>query len=417
MEISHPGGKLVLKAVLFDMDGVLVDSEVLHGKAAVNTLEQVGLAVTLEYCFKFIGSTTSKMMQTIINEFNLPCTLEQLLTLYREEKHKLLETEGYDRIPYTKDLIISLKERGIKLAIASSSTLDEIHYVTNSFGIHSYFDKIISGATLEHPKPAPDIYLKAASELGVERDECLVIEDSMFGVMAAVAASMPVIGFINKNSGNQDLSKADILIEGFEEIDLHFLNQVYNRHYNIPTTIYEDNNFIIRELASSDIPYLYSIYKEPNITKYIPPLAPSLEEEIIKHNAYIKNIYHFYGYGLWGIFLPSGELIGRLGIENKMVDNNVEYELGYLIRTEYQNKGYATKCGKVVLQYAFHYLNPNRIISIIDKNNIPSIKVAKNLGMNYVKDITYNNKECSIYAINEEGKVSWNNLEIPNKSN
>lgn len=408
----------MLKAVLFDMDGVLVDSEVLHGKAAVMTLEQLGVSVTLEYCFGFIGSTTAKMMDTIIREFNLPYTVTQLLTLYKEVKHKLLETDGYDKIPFTKELIIHLNERGIKLAIASSSTLDEIHYVTSRFGIDSYFDKIISGATLKNPKPAPDIYEKAAKELGVLVSECIVIEDSMFGVMAAVAARMPVVGFINKNSGNQDLSKANILIEGFEEIDFNFLNQVYNRHHNIPITIYEDDSIIIRELTTNDVKFLYNIYKEETICKYITPLSKTLDEELLKHEAYIKNIYHFYGYGLWGVFLPTGELIGRCGIENKLIDNKVEYELGYLIKKEYQNRGYATRACNLVIDYAFNLLDLNRIICVIDKNNIPSIQVAKKLGMNYEKDIMFNDKECVLYAINQDRKeISWNNQEIQSKSN
>lgn len=389
----------MLKAVLFDMDGVLVDSEVLHGKAAVLAMEQLGVTVSLSYCFRFIGSTTSHMMETIIKDFNLSYKVEELLAIYKECKHKLLEEEGYDSIPYTKELILSLKQQNILLAIASSSTLEEILYVTKTFGIYSYFDKIISGASLKNPKPAPDIYLKAAKDLGVSPSECLVIEDSTFGIMAGKAAGMPVIGFHNPNSGNQDLFKADLVIEGFEEIQLNFLNQVYKRFHNIPLTILAEKNYTIRELTKTDIPSLYRLYSEPSITTYIDALSPTLEEEIEKHSAYIKNVYHFYNYGMWGVFLPNGELIGRCGIENKTIDGIGEIQLGYVIKKEYQGMGYGMTCAKAVIKYAFDYLKLPRIIALIDQNNIPSIKIAKKLGMSFEKEVTNNDNIYFLYAI------------------
>lgn len=224
----------MLKAVLFDMDGVLVDSELLHGKALVLAMKQLGIDISLTYCYTFVGTTNFHTMSTIIKDYNLNYTVEEVLNLYEEHKENLLKTEGYIPIPYTKELIQSLKKEGILLAIASSSSLETISYITNTFGIYAYFDKIISGTTLKRSKPAPDIYIKAAEELGVSTDECLVIEDATVGVAAGKAAGMPVVGFYNPNSGNQDLSKADIIMEGFEEIDLTFLQQVHERYHNIP---------------------------------------------------------------------------------------------------------------------------------------------------------------------------------------
>ena len=184
----------MLKAVLFDMDGVLVDSEILHCKAAVLTLKNLGVDVSFEYCFGFVGSTTTHMMQTIIKDNNLTCTDSWLLSLYNQTKKKLIDEIGYDKIPFTKELIIHLHSIGLKLAIASSSSLEDITYVTKTFGIYDYFHKIVSGAFIKNPKPAPDIYVMAARELGVEINECIVIEDSYNGVTSGKSAGMPVIG-------------------------------------------------------------------------------------------------------------------------------------------------------------------------------------------------------------------------------
>lgn len=372
----------MLKAVLFDMDGVLVDSEILHCKAAVLTLSNLGIDVSFEYCFGFVGSTTTHMMQTIIKDYNLTCTETEILTLYTNTKQKLLDEIGYDSIPYVKELIIHLHSIGIKLAIASSSPLEDITYVTKTFGIYSYFHKLISGAFIKNPKPAPDIYIMAANELGVGINECIVIEDSYNGVTSGKAAGMPVIGFVNKNSGNQDLSKADMLIEGFEEIDYNFVNHVYNRFHNIPLTITTTNELVIRELCEQDIPSLYTILDKPETKNHQTYTLRTLDIFIGEQKAYINNIYNFYGYGLWGVFQKqTNKLIGRCGIQIQIIAGKEEYELGYEMDPNYYGLGYGYESSKAVINYAFNQLYINRIVARIHKDNIPSINLANKLGM------------------------------------
>jgi HAD superfamily hydrolase (TIGR01509 family) len=372
----------MLKAVLFDMDGVLVDSEVLHCEAAVMTLDNLGVKVSFDYCFGFVGSTTTHMMQTIIKDYNLKCTESELLTLYTKTKNQLIEEVGYDSIPYTKELITHLHSIGIKLAIASSSSLEDITYVTKTFGIYNYFDKIVSGAFIKNPKPAPDIYVMAANELGVNINECIVIEDSYNGVTSGKAAGMPVIGFVNKNSGNQDLSKADMLIEGFCEIDYNFINHVYGRFHNIPLTIKATERLLIKELCESDIPSLFSILDKPETKKYQLYLLPSLDSFIEVQKAYIYNIYKFYGYGLWGVYLKeSNTLVGRCGIQNQIVYGKDEIELGYEIDPNYYGLGYGYESCKAIIEYAFNQLYITRIVARIHCDNIKSINLATKLGM------------------------------------
>lgn len=378
----------MLKAVIFDMDGVLVDSEILHCKAAVLTLNNLGIDVSFEYCFGFVGSTTTHMMQTIIKDYNLSCTESELLSLYNQTKKKLIDETGYDKVPFTKELIIHLHSIGIKLAIASSSSLEDITYVTKTFDIYSYFHKIVSGAFIKNPKPAPDIYIMAANELGVEIDECIVFEDSYNGVTSGKAAGMPVIGFVNKNSGDQDLSKADILIEGFEEIDYDFINHVYNRFHNIPMTITTTKELIIKELTEVDIPSLYSILDKPETKKYQTYSLQSFDSFFEEQKAYINNVYKFYGYGLWGVFLKeTNKLIGRCGIGSQMIDNREEFELGYELDPNYYGFGYGYESCKAIIEYAFSHLYINRIVARIHIDNASSINLAIKLGMKKEKII------------------------------
>lgn len=390
----------MLKAVIFDMDGVLIDSEPLHARAAVKALEHLGYNVTIEYCYQFIGSTTLHMLEVMKQEFNIPLETREMLTVYQETLHNLIKTEGYEPIPYTKELVIDLYNHGMKLAIASSSTVKEIEAVVKALGIKKYFTKLISGTTVSQPKPAPDIFLKAATELGVNCKDCIIIEDSYNGVSSAVAAGIPVIGFANVHSGNQDLSKASVLIEGFDEIDFRFIENIYLRTYNIPITIAVTNRLILRELSVNDIPGMYQIYQNPEVKRFIPDIDEYLENEVEKHKAYIKNVYNFYGYGLWGVFSKeTNELIGRCGIQNTLINGTEEIELGYLLDVNHWGYGYALECVKAILNYAFCDLHIERIVAVIHPLNTRSIKVAKRIGMEKKQSIHKEELEYWLYVI------------------
>lgn len=390
----------MLKAVIFDMDGVLIDSEPLHAKAAILALKNIGVNITIEYCYEFIGTTTAHMLETIIHDYNLSYNCMELLDLYNKSKQQLIETEGYTPIPYTKELIEDLYEHSIKLAIASSSTNEEINDVVTALGIKSYFDHLISGTTVAHSKPAPDIFLKAANELGVHTNECIIIEDSYNGLLAGKSAGIPVIGFANPNSGSQNLSDACIIVEGFDEVDYNFINQTHARENGLPVTITNTSRLIIRELSENDLLELNKIYAQPDVKKYVEDIDNDLNIEIEKQKAYIKNVYSFYGYGLWGIYhKETNRLIGRCGIQNKMIQGKEEIELGYLLSKDYCGNGFASESAKAVIDYAFHTLQFKRVVAVIDRANHSSIKVAERIGMSKENTIIIKNKEFFLYSI------------------
>ncbi|HEX3077197.1 MAG TPA: GNAT family N-acetyltransferase [Lachnospiraceae bacterium] len=390
----------MLKAVIFDMDGVLVDSEPLNLRALVIAMKEFGVTLTTEYCTKFIGKSNTETMTTIIDDYNLNESTENLIKANLSTKRRLIQEEGYEAIPYVKELIQDLYKAGIKLAIASSSPETDIISVTRMLGIQKYFNKLISGDHVQHSKPAPDIFLLALKELGVNADQALVIEDSMNGTIAAYEANIKSIGYINPNSGNQDLSRASVLIESFQDIDYQFLENELLRSHNLPVTIATTKRLKIRELTVDDIKAMYTIYQDPKVREYIDNIEDYLDAEIEKHKAYIKNIYSFFGYGLWGVFnLHTDQLIGRCGIQNRMIDGKVEIELGYLLDVNHWGMGYALECTKAVLDYAFEYLGIKRVVASIDKFNHRSIKVATKLGMTYEKDVNDNKRSCSLYVI------------------
>ena len=390
----------MLKAVIFDMDGVIIDSEPQHARAALRVLNRHGANADYDYCSSFIGSSTKVFTQDIMKRFPLSISLEDLLEEMNLEKKKILKEEGYAIIEGITDLIKKLYHAGIRLAIASSSSPTEIENTVKALHIKKYFTKLISCAHVEHPKPAPDSFLLALKELGVSPQETVVVEDSCFGSQAAKAAGIPCVGYLNPHSGNQDLSAANVLLESFVGIDERFFHNILCRSLGKPVMIADTKRLFIRELEPKDIKEIYQIYKDPDIRQYIPDIDDYLEEEMKKQEAYIKNVYSFYGYGMWGIFSKtSKKLIGKCGIENLEVDGKNEIVLSYLLDTNHWGYGYALECCRAVFTYTKEELDIKRIVAVIDKKNTRSQNTAKNLGMTIEKEIPYKGHDCYLYSI------------------
>ena len=137
--------------------------------------------------------------------------------LYQKILREDPDLKPIDGIP---ELLARLKEKGYKIGLGSSSIMANVQLVLNCFGIIDYFDAIAAGSEVEHAKPAPDVYLLAASRLGVAPENCTVVEDAAAGIAAAKAAGRRSSAVRNPNSGTQDFSQADVVIDRYDEIKL-----------------------------------------------------------------------------------------------------------------------------------------------------------------------------------------------------
>ena len=339
------------------------------------------------------------MFDIIIEEYKLSVSVEELLEENKLNCKRLYEERGRTPVEGAIDLIKSLSADGLKLAIASSSTPEQIQVVVDEFGLSAYFTCLASGAALGKPKPAPDVFLEALRLLDVSADEAIIIEDSTNGVLAANNASVACVGFMNPHSGKQDLYSAAAATDSLSALTADYLHQVLDRFHGIPLTIGQTPRLSLRELSLDDIPALHAIYQNPDICQYIPSMG-SFDEELEKHAAYMKHIYPFYGYGLWGVFTKNeNHLIGRAGLQNQTIDEQDELELSYLIARDYQNKGYATEICRKIIDFAIDELDTSRLVAVIAKGNDASCKVAEKLGMHYEKDVDYQGFDCYLYAI------------------
>lgn len=207
----------MVKAVIFDMDGVLIDSEPIHEQLEKDYFNKLGLNISDEEHSSFMGTSYYLMWNTIKNRYNLPNTIDELINNSKENYLNYLNDDLADivEINGVSDVLKSLYRENIKLAIASSSSIEAIKAVVNKLKLGKYFKVLVSGDFVKESKPQPDIFLFAAEKLGVKPENCLVIEDSRNGVIAAKKANMKCIGFGNPNSKNQDLSSADLIINDF----------------------------------------------------------------------------------------------------------------------------------------------------------------------------------------------------------
>jgi len=209
----------LIKAVIFDLDGVIVESEDAHIQAEKQTLRKYRVNISTEELHKFTGTTAKAFFTEIIGKNKLNTTFEEI---NNQKEEILLKLLGQDAEPThgVLNLIQKLRQRGIKLAIASSSTRRLVDYVLKKMNITRLFDCVVVAEDVEFSKPDPEIFLKAAKKLAISPSHCLVIEDAKLGVEAAKRAGMKCIGFRNPHSGNQDLSKADIITDDFSRMDI-----------------------------------------------------------------------------------------------------------------------------------------------------------------------------------------------------
>lgn len=182
----------VIKAVIFDMDGLIFDSERLYAKANVKTAKTLGLDKDEAYFYQFVGIGAQDMAERMKKAFD-DDLVDEFFRLGEEDAHELLLHGEVPTQPGLHELLDYLDDAGIEKVIASSSEVHMIDVMTKNAGIRDRFSAIHGGDQVEQTKPAPDIFELAWSNLGVSKEETLVLEDSINGVLAAHAAGIPVI--------------------------------------------------------------------------------------------------------------------------------------------------------------------------------------------------------------------------------
>ena len=217
----------MIQTVIFDMDGVIVDTEPVHHYAYNQHFKQLGIEITPEMYASFTGNSTKNIFERLKAQFNLPQDVQTLVETKRQ-----LFNEAFDHkedlylLEGVEDLIKDLYANGMQLVLASSSATVTINRIFNRFGLHQYFSHIVSGEDFPKSKPHPAIFEHAAFLSQTPVGNCIVIEDSTNGILAAKAAGIYCIGYDSFHSKLQDYSKADRVISNFKELNYSIIHQI-----------------------------------------------------------------------------------------------------------------------------------------------------------------------------------------------
>jgi len=205
--------------VLFDFDGVLVDTPTYYFTHIKAYMEKINANVSDEDISNLLGLTFTKKLEFINAKYSLKIEREPFVSLVSnpmmaEMEKSLILDEHLDV------LLKDLKMHNITMAIASNNSLSNIEFFLSRLKISHYFSKIISYADVKEHKPAPDTYLKAINLLGTNPQNCVAIEDTVVGVESAKAAGLKCVAIPNKFASSHNFSRADLVIKTFLGLDV-----------------------------------------------------------------------------------------------------------------------------------------------------------------------------------------------------
>jgi HAD superfamily hydrolase (TIGR01549 family) len=216
---------MILSAVIFDLDGTIIDSENAWKSAFAGILKNLGVTVDSEQLQITFGASLKVIWKTLIDKYSIRTekSLDELeiMTYLEYEKH----ISSIEIQPGFFEFVDFLKENNFRMGLATSTKWDTADKILDLWGLNEVFECITTGEEVISLKPDPQIYLVEADKLGVEVGECLAIEDSPSGIEAAKEAGMKVIA-ISSGENRKDLTKADLIVEEFSEITASVIDQL-----------------------------------------------------------------------------------------------------------------------------------------------------------------------------------------------
>jgi len=216
----------MISTIIFDMDGVLVDSEPIHQLLEDELFAEQNVKISEEERKTFVGTSSIDMWAKIGEAHKLSKSPRELLAIGRDMYWKAIVGDQVPLVDGALDLIKQFYNNDFLIHIASSATRPTVDKVLEYFNLERYFKYRIGGDEVVKSKPNPEIFLKSAKQSDSTPENCLVIEDSSNGVAAAKAAGMICIGYDNPGGVIQDLSQADIAVKNLNEIDMDLINSL-----------------------------------------------------------------------------------------------------------------------------------------------------------------------------------------------
>jgi beta-phosphoglucomutase family hydrolase len=214
-----------LEAVLWDLDGVIADTGTYHFQAWQDVFHERGVNITEDDFKRHFGQRNDTIIRSTLGRNISPDELDAIAS-EKEENYRRRVTPNIKPLPGVIELISSLKRHELKMAIASSAPLENIHLITRGLGIDDCFQAVVCNREVAEGKPDPQVFLLAAQKLGVEPQNCVVIEDAVAGVTAAKRAGMKCVAVTNSHPP-KNLKEADLIVNTLEAVSISELVQLF----------------------------------------------------------------------------------------------------------------------------------------------------------------------------------------------
>jgi HAD superfamily hydrolase (TIGR01509 family) len=208
-----------MKGVIFDMDGVLIDSEPLHAELLIALAAEEGIQMSLDDTLKYIGIPLNEMWEELCAEKGLADSAARISSEHSRRTDEAFRSRDLVPVEGIPALLEELRREGYSLGVASSSESALIDLLLRKLGLSSFFSVTAGRDQVERGKPAPDIYLRTLELLGLESGRAAAVEDSAPGAAAALRAGLDCIGYQNPDFPHQDLAACDLLVPGFNEAE------------------------------------------------------------------------------------------------------------------------------------------------------------------------------------------------------
>ena len=209
-----------MKGVIFDCDGVILDSEVIYLESLIQYLKSLGIETSISKVQYLVGMKMFEICKAIQEQFELySLTLDELRDGQNKYFDQYMDSADISVMPGLVDFLKKCKKQGMIISLASSSGKEYIMNLLDRFEISKYFDYVVTGESVEHGKPCPDIFLYTLDKMHLNKEDVMIIEDSVNGIRAGIASGMFTIGFKGSKIV-QDTSQANKEVYTFSEIDL-----------------------------------------------------------------------------------------------------------------------------------------------------------------------------------------------------
>lgn len=225
-------------ATIFDMDGVLVDTHDLIWNGVNNLLGKYNVTLTPEDIKRYIGKSLEDDVQDWNNRYSLSLNLEEFrVNLWQEQKASLKKLGSNSSLT---TLLNELEANNISKGVGTSSSRFRAIKILDWSGLRNYFPVLVAAEDVHNHKPSPDTFLKVAKKLSLPPENCIVIEDSYSGILAAKIAKMKAIGYLGIHNSKEDLIDADLIIKDFSELSYQKLSSMFNKDFKPNTRAFSN---------------------------------------------------------------------------------------------------------------------------------------------------------------------------------